>query len=1002
MEILTSIVANFVRRKLKAGEIQKLRERLEEHQKTLDTRVLVDIRQTITVLSLQQSNRDTNLDLKLSELAKGLASCRISAADTLKTAIDEAIEADKREHEVTRTHIESHLESTVQAMTNNQTHQQELQKRRDQFLESLRFDDINVRGNEISHSSPRTFDWIFEDGMSKAWDSFSNWLQHGQNIYWINGKAGSGKSTLMKFIVKDERTSQALKTWAGGKDCMVLEFYFWLSGSRLQRSMKGFLCSLLRQVMSSNSEDIQDMLHKNELITSKQKIGDWSPHELRNVLQFAMESLSRTGNVCIFLDGLDEFDQDEDVHDLIELIEELTKFQNTKFCVSSRPDTYLEKRLSRYEQLRLQDLTAKDMQLYIRDTLRPVYAKYPPKSIKEGVIDKFIKLMGKKADGVFLWVHYALKSLLRGLRNEDDFEVLLMRLEELPSGMEQLYQQMWHRLNGDEQRYREEASTYFSFHESFPLPLFEMMVALNEDIRTKYLQDLAKQDTAEVAHKCDLLKTRILTRCAGLLEVAIVRYSDDDDDGAPPIGTGSDNLDFATSRSESMEGGIQNTESQKVVQDQVCSAIDGVLSPASTASNISSEVHSIASDNLQQFYEAKVKFMHRTARDFLLDTQAGHAIAGEASQSIEERFVNLMKASMASLLQGLNAFGQGSIADIIREVGDFETVYEIELLDKLHQVCKALSIPGSPSQNIMHSAFWYLGCSDLVGQAAYCGCVKYVRYFVEVENESVSPYYRGHLFLSLVYHLSSRTSKRLQLASWLAQNGADLSTKQLGMPLIETPFERLLKEAVYIEEMDDEMAMQIAQLIESIYSLGFRATDRYILGLREFVAGVRAPVLVHVEMGVSCLPRLAIYNLRRLGATTGSIRLAPSRSNEPLRVLTFKKSGAEGIMCPNHQDSVYLGKAYEKVLFPEDYPDEPAHTLKDYLTRVQEVLPRCEKGDIVTWEYQIGLRVDLPENALTLDPSEDIDETNWQEKGKGWVRTAATTTGERSASNGSA
>jgi hypothetical protein len=36
------------------------------------------------------------------------------------------------------------------------------------------------------------------------------WLMGEENLYWITGKAWSGKSTLMKFFLNDNRTTESI------------------------------------------------------------------------------------------------------------------------------------------------------------------------------------------------------------------------------------------------------------------------------------------------------------------------------------------------------------------------------------------------------------------------------------------------------------------------------------------------------------------------------------------------------------------------------------------------------------------------------------------------------------------------------------------------------------------------------------------------------------------------------------------------------------------------
>lgn len=79
--------------------------------------------------------------------------------------------------------------------------------RKQDILASLRFSSIKVRHNSVKKAHVDTFEWIF--GSSKV--KFKEWLDSGTGIYWVSGKAGSGKSTLMRYLAEHEKTSFALK-----------------------------------------------------------------------------------------------------------------------------------------------------------------------------------------------------------------------------------------------------------------------------------------------------------------------------------------------------------------------------------------------------------------------------------------------------------------------------------------------------------------------------------------------------------------------------------------------------------------------------------------------------------------------------------------------------------------------------------------------------------------------------------------------------------------------
>ena len=79
-------------------------------------------------------------------------------------------------------------------------------------IESLRFEMIFERPKRIVEAYPTTFEWLFAERSPVELPGVSmlQWLQVHNGIYWVSGKAGSGKSTLMKYLVNDKRIRKAL------------------------------------------------------------------------------------------------------------------------------------------------------------------------------------------------------------------------------------------------------------------------------------------------------------------------------------------------------------------------------------------------------------------------------------------------------------------------------------------------------------------------------------------------------------------------------------------------------------------------------------------------------------------------------------------------------------------------------------------------------------------------------------------------------------------------
>jgi hypothetical protein len=118
------------------------------------------------------------------------------------------------------------------------------------ILEGLHFDMREVRHSSIHDAHRETFKWIFDS-------KFATWLRGDGGTFWIAGKAGSGKSTLMKFLVDHAKTIQLAKEWAAPHPVILASHYFWNPGTEMQRSQRGLLQSLLFEIFRQDPDLIR-------------------------------------------------------------------------------------------------------------------------------------------------------------------------------------------------------------------------------------------------------------------------------------------------------------------------------------------------------------------------------------------------------------------------------------------------------------------------------------------------------------------------------------------------------------------------------------------------------------------------------------------------------------------------------------------------------------------------------------------------------------------------
>jgi Cdc6-like AAA superfamily ATPase len=401
------------------------------------------------------------------------------------------------------------------------------------ILSRLRFIRLEDRYRLISVAHRNTLIWLFGDtalqGQYQVSESstFVQWLQSDNDLYWISGRPGSGKSTLMKFLCDHEKTKEHLRRWAASHEVIIAEYFFWNAGKNdLQKSQEGLLRSLLYQIFRKcpdyisvvfpgvwrcyNSTDTVYAGHVDRTTDTEM------PHNVPDL----MEALRRTVNLltqserrlCLFIDGLDEYVGDSS--DVIKLVGVLRTLKHVKICVSSRPWNEFEEAFgkNRTDKLYMQDFNHQDINTYIEDEFAND-DNYQELEDVETLGKSLVEDIVTAANGVFLWVVLVVSSLKDGLREADSVARLQKRLRELPTNLEELFERIIFR--DVRPSYRDQASHMFlvalEAKENLPLMAYWF---LGEDLPQECLP-LRIQQTIK-RHK-DAEK-RLIASCKGLLE----------------------------------------------------------------------------------------------------------------------------------------------------------------------------------------------------------------------------------------------------------------------------------------------------------------------------------------------------------------------------------------------------------------------------------------------------------------------------------------------------
>lgn len=418
----------------------------------------------------------------------------------------------------------------------------DLEAKRNRLLQSLKFESMNARRTDIKIANEATYGSFFTSlefatkptsgSAAATWANFVSWLQSQEQIFWIQGKPGAGKSTLVKFLLQHENTSKALNKW--NHNPLIVSHFFWKPGNILQRNLRGLLCSLTHQLLSGQPGLIDKILSDFKVTNENDSIGDWEISHLVTIFKCIVMHHNRP--IFFLIDGVDEA---ADAEEIIKFLTSSITLRNTKWCISSRGEQIFQQAFSKYKGFKLSEYTRDDMLAFSQKEIQEALANIQgyETMYTEPFLEELQHILVDKAEGVYLWLVLALESIKRGLQNYDEEDTIRSRLRKLPTGLEELYADMWDRLGEDQDIYREEAVRYFkllitqrtlaeeyqkqyegfNFRPEWSLTLFQTMLAQHDELQRKFLDESYELQLSDLEKKCSGTMKAISIKTAGLL-----------------------------------------------------------------------------------------------------------------------------------------------------------------------------------------------------------------------------------------------------------------------------------------------------------------------------------------------------------------------------------------------------------------------------------------------------------------------------------------------------
>ncbi|RMZ43261.1 hypothetical protein AFCA_009316 [Aspergillus flavus] len=300
------------------------------------------------------------------------------------------------------------------------------------YLESLRFEQIDSRHRTIRMAHAKTCQWLLSCQEYKDWINPGLTGRH-HGIFWIKGKPGTGKSTIMKFAFS--------KTPRQVKDTTIISFFFNARGNSLEKTVVGMYRSLLCQLL----DKLPDLCTMFDLLPTNQihsQTPTWDIETLKYLFSVAIEQLHGRSLMC-FVDALDECDEDQ-VRDMLSFFEQLGEFavdrqQRLLVCFSSRHYPHIAVNNATELVLEDQDGHQQDISNFVHSELRAGRSKQV-EQIKEEVI--------ARSSGVFLWVVLVVQTLNKEY-DRGQVHALKRRMEQIPDGLHELLKDILIRGNHD-------------------------------------------------------------------------------------------------------------------------------------------------------------------------------------------------------------------------------------------------------------------------------------------------------------------------------------------------------------------------------------------------------------------------------------------------------------------------------------------------------------------------------------------------------------------------
>ncbi|KAK7960375.1 Vegetative incompatibility protein HET-E-1 [Apiospora saccharicola] len=311
--------------------------------------------------------------------------------------------------------VESRRKSADECIERDRRHQTEQVQSIQNWLELTNTNGEMKLELLLSRHLEGTSDWATQNPKIRSW------LQcgRGEQVLWLNGKPGSGKSVLCAQLIRFLRSDPNRKV------C----FFF----CDFQTPSHSISTHILRSIASQILHIVPDAVP----YIYNEYVGKPQPPAGQTLKRILQNLFSLAKDLRLVIDGIDEIAPSEHQILLKDLLQLTKAAPNLKLLLVSQDISTISKPLSKQSKLRMSDERSsieKDLTLIVRDSLEEIIG-FHGDQIGKDVLGQLERDILKKAEGMYLWVRLVMDLL----QNASSVYDLLQQVHELPSSLKELY-----------------------------------------------------------------------------------------------------------------------------------------------------------------------------------------------------------------------------------------------------------------------------------------------------------------------------------------------------------------------------------------------------------------------------------------------------------------------------------------------------------------------------------------------------------------------------------